>query len=55
MRNLGRLKQHNVRSVDAKKAPAELSLENLRQVASAGGTLAYAHSHGILTGCQLFP
>jgi hypothetical protein len=41
VKNLDRLKKANVRSLDAKKPPAELSLEGLRQV--TGGGFAYAH------------
>jgi hypothetical protein len=40
MNKLLRLKKQNVRSSEPKKAPADLSLEKLRQVT---GGCAYAH------------
>ena len=52
MKNLDRLKKLNVRSVEAKAAPAELSIDGLRRV--TGGGNAYAHSSYGPSSCVKF-
>lgn len=50
MKNLDRLKKQNVRSVESRKAPAALSLDQLRQV-SGGNT--YFHPNAGNDVCVL--
>lgn len=49
MKNLDRLKKVNVRSVEAKAAPSELSLDGLRRVSGGG----HAYAHGMVSSCVL--